>query len=82
MRSGRYAPRSASSEAEAILLRALELARTQSAKLLELRIATDLAAIWQHRSSQLDDARNLLSSGVSSSVKPQKLRTFEQQGCS
>jgi predicted ATPase len=40
---------------------ALEIARNQHAKMLELRAATSLAKLWQKR-SQLDDAKRVLKS--------------------
>ena len=46
-------------EAEAYLQNALEIARRQSAKALELRAATSLAELWQQR-GRLDEARDLL----------------------
>ncbi len=46
-------------EAEASLQRALEVARSQSAKSFELRAATSLARLWQHQGKR-DEARALL----------------------
>jgi predicted ATPase len=46
-------------EAEASLHRALEVARSQSAKSFELRAATSLARLWQ-RQGKRDEARELL----------------------
>jgi predicted ATPase len=47
-------------EAEASLQRALEVARSQSAKSFELRAATSLARLWQ-RQGKRDEARDLLA---------------------
>lgn len=49
-----------SSEAEADFLRAIEIAREQRAKLLELRAAMDLARFWRSRGEH-SQARDLLS---------------------
>jgi len=46
-------------EAEACLQKALEVARRQSAKSLELRAAMSLSRLWQKR-GKIDDARKLL----------------------
>ena len=46
--------------AEASFHRALEIARRQGAKSLELRAATSLASLWQ-RQGRTDDARQLLA---------------------
>ncbi len=46
-------------EAEASLHKALEVARSQSAKSWELRAATSLARLWQ-RQGKRDEARELL----------------------
>ena len=46
-------------EAEAAYLRALEIARTQQARALELRAATSLARLWRTQ-GRADDARLLL----------------------
>jgi DNA-binding winged helix-turn-helix (wHTH) protein/predicted ATPase len=48
------------SNAEAGLLAAIEVARTQEARSLELRVATDLARLWQQR-GDVTHARDLLS---------------------
>ena len=45
--------------AEACLLRAIEIARNQEARLLELRAATDLARLWRDTGSP-NDPRALL----------------------
>jgi predicted ATPase len=47
-------------EAEACLQRALDIARHQQAKSLELRAATSLARLWQQQGKR-DDARQLLA---------------------
>jgi class 3 adenylate cyclase/tetratricopeptide (TPR) repeat protein len=47
-------------EAEAYLLRAVQIARAQSAKLLELRAATSLAKVW-HEQGKSIEARELLT---------------------
>jgi tetratricopeptide (TPR) repeat protein len=47
-------------EAEACLTRAVEIARGQSAKLLELRAATSLAKVW-HEQGKTTEARELLT---------------------
>ena len=49
------------STAEQCFGEALEIARNQHAKMLELRAATSLAKLWQKR-NQLDDAKILLNS--------------------
>jgi predicted ATPase len=49
------------STAEQCFGEALEIARNQHAKMLELRAATSLAKLWQKR-SQLDDAKRVLKS--------------------
>jgi predicted ATPase len=51
---------SAQRHAEASFRRAIEIAQTQSAKMLELRAATDLCRLWRTRGN-VDDARALLS---------------------
>jgi predicted ATPase len=48
------------SEAEACFLKALEIARQQGAKSLELRATMSLARLWQHQDKQ-HSARNTLS---------------------
>ncbi len=47
-------------EAAEEFLRALEIARSQEAKSLELRAATSLARLWQHQGKP-DEARDLLA---------------------
>ena len=47
-------------EAEACFLRALDLARTQGSKVLELRAASSLARLW-HRRGRAGDARRVLA---------------------
>jgi predicted ATPase len=47
-------------EAEACFLKALEIARQQQAKSLELRAATSLARLWQSQGKQ-HEARNMLA---------------------
>ena len=47
-------------EAEACLLRAIDIARTQQAKSLELRAATSLARLWQQQGKR-DEAHALLA---------------------
>jgi predicted ATPase len=47
-------------DAEAALLRALEIARAQQAKSLELRAATNLAQLWSSR-QRADEGRRLLA---------------------
>lgn len=47
-------------EVEALFQRALATARTQNARLFELRTATSLAQVWQN-AGQTDDARALLT---------------------
>ena len=47
-------------EAEACFQRALDIARHQQAKSLELRAATSLARLWQQQGKR-DDARQLLA---------------------
>ena len=51
---------SAEREAESLFQRALEVARTQKAKSLELRAAMSLASLWQSQGKK-DEARELLS---------------------
>jgi predicted ATPase len=51
---------SAAEEAEGLFGQALEIARRQDAKLLELRAATSLARLWQ-RQGKRDAARDLLA---------------------
>jgi predicted ATPase len=46
-------------EAETYFEKAIEVARRQGAKSLELRAATSLAELW-HAQGRLDEARNLL----------------------
>src|SRR5262249_36882788 len=48
------------SEAEACFLKAIEIARQQSAKSLELRAVMSLARLWQHQGKK-DEARQLLA---------------------
>jgi DNA-binding winged helix-turn-helix (wHTH) protein/predicted ATPase len=48
-------------EAEAAYDRAIQIARAQQARALELRAATSLAQLW-HKQRRTDDARNLLQS--------------------
>jgi DNA-binding SARP family transcriptional activator/predicted ATPase len=48
-----------SDEAEAAYVRAMEIARTQQARALELRAATSLARLW-HTQGRADDARRVL----------------------
>ena len=50
----------ASDEAQEWFLRAIEVARRQSAKSLELRAVTSLSRLWQ-RQGKRDDARTLLA---------------------
>ena len=50
----------AEAEAEACFLKAIEIARHQQAKSLELRAATDLARLWQQQGKQ-KEAHELLS---------------------
>jgi len=52
--------RSATKDAEAHLRRAIEIAQRQSAKMLELRAATDLGRLWRQQ-GKAGDARTLLS---------------------
>ena len=47
-------------EAEACFLKAIEVARKQQAKSLELRVATSLARLWQQQGKQ-KEAHQLLS---------------------
>ena len=47
-------------QAEACFLKAIEIARKQQAKSLELRAATSLARLWQQQ-GKLHEARNLLA---------------------
>jgi DNA-binding winged helix-turn-helix (wHTH) protein/predicted ATPase len=54
------AARDDGSASEAAFLEALEIARLQEAKSLELRAATSLARLWQSRGKR-DDARELLA---------------------
>jgi predicted ATPase len=49
----------AGDEAEALFQKALDIARSQEAKSLELRAATSLARLWQ-RQGKKDEARTLL----------------------
>jgi class 3 adenylate cyclase/predicted ATPase len=48
-------------EAEQCFRKALEIARNQNAKMLELRAATSLARLWK-KLNQLDDAKSILNS--------------------
>jgi predicted ATPase len=48
-------------ETEALLQQALQTARSQQAKSLELRAATDLARLWSNQGKRVE-ARELLSS--------------------
>ena len=48
------------SEAEEHFLKALEVARNQTAKSLELRAATSLARLWMRQGKKAEDARVLL----------------------
>jgi predicted ATPase len=50
----------AEAEAEACFLKAIDIARTQQAKSLELRAAMSLARLWQHQGKQAE-ARELLA---------------------
>jgi len=50
----------AEAEAEAYFLKAIEIARYQQAKSLELRAATSLARLWQHQGKKAE-ARQLLA---------------------
>ena len=50
----------AEAEAEACFLKAIEIARRQQAKSLELRAATSLARLWQQQGKQTE-AHNLLA---------------------
>ena len=52
-------------EAEQCFCKALEIARNQNAKMLELRAATSLARLWK-KLNQLDEAKSILSSVYSS----------------
>ena len=52
-------------EAEQCFCKALEIARSQNAKMLELRAATSLARLWK-KLDQLDEAKSILSSVYSS----------------
>jgi predicted ATPase len=52
-------------EAEQCFCKALEIARNQHAKMLELRAATSLARLWK-KLNQLDEAKSILSSVYSS----------------
>jgi DNA-binding winged helix-turn-helix (wHTH) protein/predicted ATPase len=54
---------SARKDAEACLRRAIEIARRQSAKTLELRAVTDLCRLW-HEQGKADEARDRLSETV------------------
>jgi len=47
-------PKSKVQEAEACFLKAVEIARRQQAKSLELRAATSLARLWQHQGKQAE----------------------------
>jgi predicted ATPase len=50
----------AEAEAEACFHKAVEIARKQQAKLLELRAATSLARLWQHQGKK-EEARQMLA---------------------
>jgi predicted ATPase len=50
----------AEAEAEACFLKAIEIARQQSAKSLELRAVMSLARLWQHQGKK-DEARQMLA---------------------
>jgi predicted ATPase len=52
--------RNASIDAEPLLDRALAISRSQSARLLELRVARDLANLWREQ-GRPDQARDLLA---------------------
>src|SRR5918996_369742 len=52
-------------EAEQCFCKALEIARGQNAKMLELRAATSLARLWK-KLNQLDNAKSILNSVYSS----------------
>jgi predicted ATPase len=58
---GQEAERPQQSDAEAHFLRALEVARSQQARSLELRAAMRLGRLWQAQGKR-DDARTLLAS--------------------
>jgi predicted ATPase len=60
-------PGTSPAEAEAWLQRALDVARRQEAKSLELRAATSLARLWQQQGKR-DEARDLLDVHFISSV--------------
>ena len=47
-------------DAESCFIKALEIARTQEAKSLELRAAMSLSRLWQSQGKK-EEARNLLS---------------------
>jgi predicted ATPase len=52
-------------EAEQCFCKALEIARNQKAKMLELRAATSLARLWK-KQNKFDDAKSVLNSVYSS----------------
>jgi predicted ATPase len=60
---GRRGTISARKDSEACLRRAIEIARRQSAKTLELRAVTDLCRLWREQ-GKADEARDRLSETV------------------
>jgi adenylate cyclase len=60
LKSGVQTPESRVQEAEECFRQAIEIARQQSAKSLELRAATSLSRLWQRQGKQ-KDARQLLA---------------------